>query len=632
MNDKNSITQILNQARNEFNSGNLSLAQILCEKVLSMQSRNLIALEMLGIIHAIAKDFEMALELLSKAIKLNPANPQYFFNRGNVYFESGRCNESLSDFDRSLLIDSKNPDAWLAKGNVLKELGEFQAALTSYEKALSIAPNFYKALVNKGAVLIDLSKYDDAEIALRRAIAINKDFPDPYLNLAIALRNNNLLDAALQVTSEMIERFNKYPPTFFENGKILAALNFFDDAYIAFNNAIELNRSYVAAYYECGLILRKMKKIDEAILYFEKSIQIKTDYADAYVEIGNIWQDKNQISKALDCYDKAIELNQNFAEAYWNKALALLYSGDYQKGWDLYDWRWNLKKFMNCDFPMSPSWNGEAGGEPLLIWGEQGVGDHVLYLSILHELKNLKRQIVVAIDVRLIDLLKKIHPEFEFVDVKKINLNEWSGVHAPLAALGKIYRKKANDFSKASYPYIEADKFLIHDIKSKIKSGNKKVCGVSWLSNAKDIGQMKSLHLEQIFENLSELDLRFVNLQYGDVEMDRLKALTRTGIDLICVENLDLYNDLAGLSALIDACDFVVTISNTTAHLCGALNKPTYLLLPYGGGRHWYWTVESERTLWYPSIKMYQQNSIGDWSIPLSSLAADLKRETHGTN
>ena len=115
-------------------------------------------------------------------------------------------------------------------------------------------------------------------------------------------------------------------------------------------------------------------------------------------------------------------------------------------------------------------------------------------------------------------------------------------------------------------------------------------------------------------------DITFVDLQYGDTSKERQSFYKKYGINLIKIKEIDNYDDIEGLAALIDACDFVVTVSNTTAHIAGAIGKKTYLMLPKGKGKLWYWSKENDQSLWYKSIKIMEQKEIGQWNEVIDEL------------
>jgi ADP-heptose:LPS heptosyltransferase len=93
------------------------------------------------------------------------------------------------------------------------------------------------------------------------------------------------------------------------------------------------------------------------------------------------------------------------------------------------------------------------------------------------------------------------------------------------------------------------------------------------------------------------------------------------------IDEIDNFNDIDGLASLIDACDFVVTTSNVTAHLAGGLGKETYLMVPFAHGRIWYWHEGDTQSIWYPSINIHRQPSHDNWSMPINDIANILENK-----
>ena len=93
------------------------------------------------------------------------------------------------------------------------------------------------------------------------------------------------------------------------------------------------------------------------------------------------------------------------------------------------------------------------------------------------------------------------------------------------------------------------------------------------------------------------------------------------------IDGIDNFNDIDGLASLIDACDFIVTISNVTAHMAGALGKKVFLLVPYTKGKIWYWHDNLKTSLWYPSIEIFIQSEIGDWKKPISDIKEKIVKQ-----
>jgi ADP-heptose:LPS heptosyltransferase len=114
-------------------------------------------------------------------------------------------------------------------------------------------------------------------------------------------------------------------------------------------------------------------------------------------------------------------------------------------------------------------------------------------------------------------------------------------------------------------------------------------------------------------------------LQYGDTSADRAAAREECGVDIVHFEDQDNFADIDGLAALISACDLVITVSNTTAHLAGALGVPAMVMIPAGIGQTWYWFADSAASPWYPSLTLYRQKVAGDWPSLLKQVGKALR-------
>ena len=130
---------------------------------------------------------------------------------------------------------------------------------------------------------------------------------------------------------------------------------------------------------------------------------------------------------------------------------------------------------------------------------------------------------------------------------------------------------------------------------------------------------MALIDFKKIFENL---DITLVNLQYGDVDKEIREFKKKTGIEVLQCGSVDNRDDLDGLAALIEVCDLVVSTSNVTIHLAGALGKETWVLLPYVA--NFWWLLDRTDSIWYPSLKLYRQKKFGDWEAITLSLRQDL--------
>ena len=116
-----------------------------------------------------------------------------------------------------------------------------------------------------------------------------------------------------------------------------------------------------------------------------------------------------------------------------------------------------------------------------------------------------------------------------------------------------------------------------------------------------------------------------MDLQYGDNEKEKNALAKEHNIDIITMDEIDNFNDIDDLYALVDACDVIMTTSNVTAHIAGSLGKETFLLLPYFYGALWYWHKEDTQSLWYPSIEIFRQSTEDNWKDPIQKIVKKLK-------
>ena len=137
--------------------------------------------------------------------------------------------------------------------------------------------------------------------------------------------------------------------------------------------------------------------------------------------------------------------------------------------------------------------------------------------------------------------------------------------------------------------------------------------GISWKSTGinRRRALLKSTVLEEWTSILSQQDCYFINLQYGDVKEELAQLQQQTGLIIYQDEEIDSLRNLDDFAAQVSALDLVISTSNTTVHVAGALGKPVWTLLSYIPD--WRWMLEREDTPWYPSMRLFRQSETGDW-------------------
>jgi tetratricopeptide (TPR) repeat protein len=635
----------------------LSEAIISYDRAIEIDSNYFNAYNNRGVVFHDLNLFIDALHDYDKAIELNPFDPEAWSNRGITLQKLNRIEESIASYDRAIEIKPDYADAYLQRGIAFQKFSCFEEALLNFERAIEIKPDYAQAHFSRGNTLSELKRLDEALAGYESAININPNFAEAYYNRGNALKALDRLDEAIASYDKAIELNPNYAEAFSNRGVTLSQLKLFDEALASYNKAIEINPDYVDALSNRGNTLGELKRLDEAMASYDRAIEVNPNYAEAYLNRGNIlielmrhdealssheqaikikpdyaeaffnqgvlFGELKKIKQAIENYEKSISINPYYAEAYCNKAMLLLMTDKFNDGWFFYKWRWNIKeKISNKLYTIIPNWDGQTDGKSIkiLFWGEQGIGDEIFYFGMLKNFTNIIARITVTADKRLHSLFKRSMPEVEFIDRNNINTecNENSfDYQAPIGDIGQLYSVDPLFDIKLPKPFLHINKFRYSDFKKNHIFKDKVVCGLSWKSSNQKIGLSKSLDLIDLSPLLLIENVEFVSLQYGSTKDEIDFVENKIGKKIHTVDDLDIYNDIDGLVSLISDCDFVVTTSNVTAHLTGAIGKKGMVLLPFSKGKIWYWHSGEGQSVWYPSLQLTSQIQMNDWTDPI---------------
>lgn len=529
--------------------------------------------------------------LYRQALALAPDRPSILNNLAAVLQSQGRHAEALRCSERLLEIDARDASAWMHRGNAETGLKLLPQALASYAAALEITPDHADALVNRAGALAMSHRQGEALGDLERALELVPDHLEALINRAAVLVDLHRPEEALADYRRCLER----DPG---NAKILSSL---------------------------GNALLEAGELHEALATCERAIALDPHHADALQNRGNVLRDLRRYPEALQDYARAQALAPAQPGAYWNEALCRLLIGDFAQGWTHYARGWEAGQRGRHPAFAGPAWNGAHVEGTLLAWGEQGIGDQILHGGMLDQLRAFARHLIVAVDPRLIPLFKRSFSGIEFVSLADLKKIGGFAAQVALGDLGAHFRRQAEQFPRDRGAYLRADPLRARELRQRLKAGGKFSCGISWRSTNPRLGKFKSLALADFAGIISIPGVRCVDLQYGDTGAERLALKKDTGLDVVHVDTIDNFSDIDGFAALIDACDMVVSVSNTTVHLAGALGKPTAVLLPYAQGRLWYWHEGADTSPWYPACHLYRQPAIGDWASVLTAVAAAVR-------
>ena len=271
MNEK--IHGLIGQALELLQSGRPAEAEKALVKILNLDSNNLPALEILGVIKGANGEHGESAKYLAKAIKINPNNPSLHYNLAKALSECGRDIEAIPHHEQVLKMAPNNPDAWLNYGKSLASVKSNHAALDAFNKALSMQPNYFEALLNQGAILHELKKNADALAAAEKAISLRPDFAQAWLNKGVCLKALNQLDAAIACYDKAISLQQNFAEAFSNKATALKDLKRYPEAIAHYSRALDINPDM--PYLRGEILHLKMKIGDWAD--FDQSIQKLTE-------------------------------------------------------------------------------------------------------------------------------------------------------------------------------------------------------------------------------------------------------------------------------------------------------------------------------------------------------------------
>ncbi len=578
----------LRQALALHQKGELAQAQTKYEAILDVRPGHFDALNMLGVIALQRGQPEKALPLLDRARQIDPHNAAVHFNRGVVLHQLNRSEESLASYDQAIALRPDYAEGLCNRGLVLAGLHRWDAAVASYDRAVAIKPGFSQAHFNRGVALKELGRWEDALTDYERAVSLEPGFAEGHCNRGLALAQLDRWDAALA----------------------------------AYDQAIAIKPQFAEAHFNRGLVLAKLEQAGPALASFDRAIALKADFAEAYYNRGLVLAHLKQVDASLASYDRAVELKAGYAEAHQNRSWMLLLSGDLQRGWVDYEWRWKDANGADIKHKRDlrrPLWLGDASiaGRTILLHAEQGLGDTLQFCRYAKRVAELGARVILEVPPPLAPLLANLEGVSTLV-TRGVTLPGFD-FHCPLLSLPLAFNTTLQTIP-ASTGYLRADPAKTAQWRRALGERTGVRVGLAWSgSTLHKNDQNRSIPLAEFIKHLPS-GFEYVGLQKELRDSDRRVLESNPGI-LNFSDGLNDFNDTAALCACMDV---VISVDTSVAHLGGALGKRTWIVLPYHAD--WRWLTDRDDSPWYPSVRLYRQAEIGDWLGVLKRIHRDLIR------
>ncbi len=459
---------------------------------------------------------------------------------------------------------------------------------------------------------------------------MNNDQIDLYLRRSLQYYKAGDYNESMRLLSEILRYHPDHYRAVYGISLALRALENHGLSMLAARRCVELNPESAEAWNTLGMSFSAVGDIETAETSFKRAIAINPNSAIAVNNLGDVYMTRFRPDEAIECFVKArtmdgaesimVTLNEN--EGYCRLALR-----QWEKGWQLYELGVGRTRHRRDNtYNDATMWNGEKTPS-LVIWGEQGIGDEIMFASCIPEVRG--RADIVHIDTtkRLKGLFARSFPWAIVHGTRSDDVRPWTldldlKSRVIMGSLPRLYRNKDSAFP--GRPFLIADperrgmcRALLDGI-NRVHPRRPKL-GIAWTGGTPQTGiSWRSLGLEdvsRIVEAVPEAD--WVSLEY--------KTPPETGLPLglrhfSFLAQTNDYDDTAALVAELDA---IVTVQTAVVHLAGGLGVPTHVLV--SNRPVWRYGATGETMLWYNSVRLYRQDPSGDWAPAFDELISKVR-------
>ena len=635
--------QQINELVARYNAADFVLAQELAGALTKEFPRHPFGWKVLGLINNKAGRLHESVESMQQFVRLQPGDAEAHNNLGVILEKLGRLTDAEASFRKTIILNPNFPDAHNNLGNILQGFGRLGEAEVSYREAIRVKTDYAEAHVNLGVVLKNLDRLDEAESSYREAIRLKPDYADAYNNHGILLLELGRLIEAEGSLFEAIRLKPDFPAAYSNLGATLQELGRPIEAEICLREAIRLKPDFSDAYINLGATLQDLGRLGEAEISLREAIRLKPDFFHAYINLGatllelgrvieaessfrvairhkpdstvahnnlgSALQDLGRHGEAEISFREAIRLKPDNHDARANLGLSMLSLGNFKDGLEMYQSRLGNKQLLkfrrNFSFPL---WLGDQplAGKTVLLHAEQGLGDTVQFCRFVPIVSAQGARVILEVQRSLINLLKDLPgvsvlvaagdplPAFDF--------------HCPLPSLPLALKTEIESIPQAK-SYLKAEPDRERYWKEQLK-GNLIRIGISWQGSKGKIDVGRSFDVS-LFEKIAQLpQVRLISLQrgYGSEQLMNLPK----GMEVVNLgDDFDTGGAFVDTAAVMKNLDLVITSDTAIAHVAGALGVKVWVALKHAPD--WRWLLDREDSPWYPSMRLFRQQTREDW-------------------
>jgi hypothetical protein len=584
------------------------------------------AINLLGAIALQTGDARRAADLFEQAMLLDASNVGACSNHALALWQLGQLEGALASYDQVVALKSDLSEAHFNRGQVLYQLGRSEAALDSFERAITAEAGYAEAHERCAALQCELGRWDAALQDYDQVIGLVPDYEQAHFGRANVHAHQKRWDLALADYDRALEIRPDYAEAHSNRGVVLWSMGCFEAAAASHCQALQLRPGHAESYADLGNALQGLGRLEPAVASYRQALEIRADLPEVHYNLGVALTDLKKWDASMDCYERAISLRPGFTEAHRNRAMLQLLLGNFEDGWQEYEWRRKMNTSEANRGFAQPLWLGDQplGGKTILLYGEQGLGDTLQFCRYARWVAQLGAEVQLEVQAPLTGLLTRLDGVSRVIS-RGESLPDVD-YQCALLSLPLAFKTRI-DTIPSSIRYLDSDRAKVQHWQALLsaspgENGRPRI-GLAWSGNPRHRNdRRRNITLEQLLERLPP-GPRYVSLQ-KDVRPEDWRTLQSHPEVLSFAEELRDFNETA---ALCECLDLVISVDTSVAHLSCALGKRSWILLPFVPD--WRWLLDRVDSPWYPTARLYRQQRQEDWGSVLQRIADDLNVRYH---
>ena len=516
-------------------------------------------------------------------------------------------------------------EAWNRLGVVQAELGQGLLAVASLERAIELAPRDPSHRANLAEVLRRAGLAVRAVVHGQAAVELDPDHVASRVNLAYALLDCSRPAEALPHFEQACSRDAGHPQAWFGRGRALAALRRLPEAAQALEHCTTLAPQDPELRLALANVRRMLGQLEEARAEADRAAVIWPVHPAVALARADVLIEQGRGAEAEAVLREGLRASPHVPGLVYRLALTVLDQGRYQEGFALYESRLQLgpgdvSNPIRQPMQRRPFWQGEdLRGKGLLVLTEQGFGDHIQFCRFVPRLAAAGAEVILGVPPPLQDLMRSLAGTAVLTNLDEIRsqaFDYWTFVgslphrlRAEAATVGT-----PGPYLSASLPRREAWRTRLGRTPARAR------IGLVWGGRPDaDYERRRSVPFAAMARLGALPDVAWYALQGGERAAEVPAHRDRIAVEVLSAADLGTFADTAALLAELD---LLITVDTAYCHLAGAIGAPVWLLLPTAPD--WRWSLQPDRTPWYPSVRIFRQRTSGDWDDVIAQVAAAL--------